>query len=105
MDALNELQGCLDSVSGPCFILGDFNTRLPQSAVLKGNWHKSKAFSKRSALLYNFICENELCVSNFSFNQPVNYTWSNAKQRSYIDHILTPQHLTDQVSHCVGPSR
>lgn len=100
LETLNELQGYLDSASGPCVLIGDFNTRLPQNRTLSQRWYRTNGFSKRSALLYDLICENDLFVANFSFPQPVNYTWSNAKQKSYIDHILIPSHLQDKVTGC-----
>ena len=100
LDTLHELQSYVDRCeSVPCVIVGDLNTRLPQAPVLTQKWYRG-AFSKRSALLYDFICDNDLYVANFSFPQRANYTWHNAKQKSYIDHVLVPLCFQSKVLQC-----
>ena len=41
-------------------IVGDFNTRLPQDEMLSRFWYRGNRFSKRSLMLYDFICDNDL---------------------------------------------
>ena len=101
LETLNELQGYIDnSQAAPCMIVGDTNTRLPQAITLSRKWYKTRGFSKRSCIFYDFICDNELCVLNFCFSQPINYTWFNANLKSYIDHMLFPHCMLDHVSSC-----
>ena len=101
LETLQELQGYMDSCSPtPTMVVGDFNTQLPQAQVLSKKWYRGKGFTRRSALLYNFMCENELRVANFSFPQAVNFTWCNSKHRSYIDHVLITDHLLECVMNC-----
>ena len=100
LETLNELQSYVDQGdSVPTIVVGDFNTRLPQSLTLSKKWYKGK-FSKRSAVLYDFICDNAFSVANFNFSQSVNHTWHNAVSKSYIDHVLVPFHLQKQVLGC-----
>lgn len=76
METLDRLQSLLDSSdsSVPAIITGDMNTCLPQSKLLRNEWYRQRPFSRRSALLYEFLSENELCVSNYAFHQSVDYT-------------------------------
>ena len=101
LDTLNELQGLLDNcTSVPHMVVGDFNTRLPWSKTLKSNWYNCNTYGKRSAVLYDFICENELYVANFSYDQAINYTYHNAAHKSYIDHMLLPVKMSENVKSC-----
>ena len=102
MDTLANVQSLID-VHGECapvIVVGDFNTSLPQKDVLLNNWHKCRPFSRNSALLYNFIEDNDLCVVNFIYSQDVNFTYSNANGSLYIDHILVPDYVMDMVTDC-----
>ena len=96
LETLNELQGLVDSCPTPFFVVGDFNTKLPQSPVLPSRW--SRAYPKRSRLLYNFIADNDCYVTNFDFPQSTNYTWRRGPQKSYIDHIIASTDLREQVA-------
>ena len=51
-------------------------------------------------MLFDFICDNELYVTNFGFKQPVNYTYSKGDHKTYIDHVLMPRHLNSSVVKC-----
>ena len=101
METLSELQGYLDNESSlPCMVVGDFNAHLPQARVLTKNWHRRKPFSKRSALLYDFTKENGFYVGNFSYTQPVNFTYQNSNCSSYIDHVLLSERLHPHLVGC-----
>ena len=101
LETLHELQGLLDNCgNAPYVVVGDFNTRLPWSEALSPKWYKGKGFSKHSVILFDFIADNECSVANFSFTQPVNYTYSNSVSKSYIDHVLAPTHLLNIISTC-----
>ena len=100
MNVIQEIQGFVDNCDSPCMIVGDFNTRLPQSSSLSNKWYKRRPFTKRSVLLYDFICDNQLYVANFSYHQNVNYTFFNSVSRSYIDHVLVPEYLQENVLDC-----
>jgi len=101
LECLSELQGLIENCeSGPCMVKGDFNTRLPQSNVLPRRWYNRRGFTPRSAVLYDFCCDNDLCVMNFVFSQPVNYTFHRHNARSYIDHVLLSQCMSSSVLDC-----
>ena len=100
LEILNELQGYVDNSDVPCIITGDFNTRLPQASVLPKRWYRGRGFSNRSAVLYDFIAENNMLVANYCFPQSSNHTWRNGVLKSYIDHILLPEWLIDNVTSC-----
>lgn len=79
VETLDLLQDFLDTKlnaeCSPTVIMGDFNVSLPQAQQLGNNWYKVRPFNQHSLLLYDFLCNNELLVSNFSFKQNVNYTY------------------------------
>ena len=70
MEVIDSLQCLLESrkSTAPVMIVGDMNTGLPQKPRISLDWYKNGPFSKSSLLLYDFLCENELCVGNFAFN-------------------------------------
>ena len=84
----------------PIMILGDFYAALPQQTCLTAQWYKQKPYNSNSLLLYDFICDNDLIVSNFKFEQPVNYTYCKGNGVSYLDHVLVSRDLDDCVSSC-----
>ena len=94
LETLEKLSFVLENCNkdSPTIIVGDLNTRLPRSGSLNENWYRDKPFSRRSAILYDFICDNQMAVANFCFNQPVNHTYSKGKKyiiyRSYSDTII-----------------
>ena len=87
LETLDKLQIMLDTGknNSPVIIVGDLNTRLPQSPDLNKLWYKSKPFNHRGYVLYNFLIENDLMVTNFNFPQVINYTY----QRAIFTHIST----------------
>ena len=95
MDTIAKVQSVIDTSDDgvPVIILGDFNTLLPQTETINNNWSKCRPFNRNSAMLYNFIDDNDLCVANFLFKQNVNFTYSNAAVSSYIDHVLVPDYV------------
>lgn len=101
LECLHELQGYIEHCeSGPYMVVGDFNTKLPQSKVLAQRWSSARGFSPRSTMLYDFCCDNDLCVMNFAFTQPVNYTFCRCNAKSYIDHVLVSECLSSCVLDC-----
>ena len=75
-ETLDKLESMLDKDTGknnsPVIIVRDLNTRLPQCPDLNKLLHKSKPFSHRSYVLYDFLFENNLMVTNFNFPEPIN---------------------------------
>ena len=102
MDILDKLQCLIDSsaAKAPVIITGDMNTCLPQVKTMARNWFHQRPFSRRSGILDEFLCENELCVGNFAFKQDINYTYRRNSLRSYIDHLFLPKYLLDNLVKC-----
>ena len=101
IETIDRLHDLMDNTNSPVIVLGDMNTVLPQSTMLSYNWYRKKPFSGRSAILYDFICDQELCIANFNEEQKVNYTFQRGRSKSYIDYILVPQYLVNSVKKCV----
>ena len=100
IETLHELQGHIDKCgTTPYVIVGDYNTRLPQAETLSSRWYHSGGFN-RSGLLYEFLSDNDLFVANFSFTQTTNYTFKNHCSKSYIDHVIAPISLADNIINC-----
>ena len=47
-----------------------------------------------------FLCNNDLFVCNFAFNQKVNHTYFKGSCTSYIDHCVITSHAKDMVHKC-----
>ena len=92
IDTLSQLHCLIDGSHSdlPIIVLGDLNTALPNTESLPRRWFQSKLYNKRSALLYNFVSDNSLCVANNAENQHVRYTYRKGTATSYIDYILIP---------------
>ena len=103
MEVIDNLQCLLESrkSTAPVMIVGDMNTGLPQKPRISLDWYKNRPFSKRSLLLYDFLCENELCVGNFAFNQDYSYTYFKKDINSYIDHVFLSSYAMKCVVKCV----
>ena len=100
-ETLDLLQTTIDDHAGtPLIIMGDMNASLPQTASLSRHWYRARPFNKNSLLLYDFLVTNDLCVANFSFTQPVNYTYKKSHHQSYIDHVFVPVHAIHSVTDC-----
>ena len=85
-ETIDIVQNVLEihSQCSPLMVMGDFfNATLPKKSSLHLNWYKSKPFNENSKLLYDFICENSLIVSNFSFSQVVDFTDVKCETKSY----------------------
>ena len=102
MQVLEILQGLIDvySEGKPCVIIGDFNASLPQQLALQTNWYKTRPFNRNSLLLFDFIVNNDLIVSNFCFSQPANFTYFKGHNKTYIDHCITTGYTQDLVQYC-----
>ena len=46
------------------------------------------------------ICENNICVANFMFDQEVNYTFKRGTPSSYIDHVFVQWHNLHIIKRC-----
>jgi hypothetical protein len=99
-DTVDVLQSILDNVHGPCIVVGDMNAPLPQQQTLTRYWYRQHPFNSHSYLLHDFLCTNNLQAANFNFVQKVKYTYSDARSRSYIDHVLVPHHVAGKVTDC-----
>ena len=82
--------------------MGDFNTVLPKCnpTTCQENGFCRKPFMKWSAILYEFLEQNEMIVVDFLFEQSVNYTYFRGDKRSYIDHIIMPMYQEGYVNSC-----
>ena len=68
--------GCFRFTRGePLVIVGDMNASLPQQQTLTCNWHRLRPFNAHILILYDLLCDNELCIANFGFKQPCNHTY------------------------------
>ena len=100
-ETLSTLQCLLDTMEpSPVLIVGDMNTTLPQQQSLSRHWHRMYPHNNNSYILYDFLRNNELSVSNFAFEQGVNYTYFNAQSRSYIDHVFVSKYADNLVKSC-----
>ena len=102
IQCLDQIQSVIDNCANnaPFIIMGDFNTTLPDEDTLKENWFCNKPYKPRSAVLYELISSNEMCVANFLFQQDVSHTFSSVNGSSYIDHIIIPTYMCDRVLSC-----
>ena len=105
MDTLDQLHVLIEQIDKniPVLIMGDTNTVLPESDQLSVNWYHKRLFTKWSAILYEFLHQNDMCVGNFQFEQHVNHTYRQHSQElksSYIDHIFIRNYLCDQLNSC-----
>ena len=80
--------------------MGDMNASIPKTDKLNRNWYKSHPYNGNSMLLYDLIVDNNLTVSNFNFDQSVEYTFFNKNNRSYIDHVLASEKAWDWMVSC-----
>lgn len=76
------------------------NAPLPSQNMLNKYWYRRHPFNNHSYLLHDFLSGNDLCVSNFMFDQNCNNTYFNANSRSYIDHIFIPQYFMSNIKSC-----
>ena len=76
------------------------NTRLPKSCLLSDTWYRSKPFNRRSAIMYDFILDHQMALANFAFQQSAHYTYKKGECISYIDHMLIPCYMMNQVIDC-----
>ena len=101
METLQHLQSIIDCYAGqPILIVGYMNASLPQHESLSVNWYKNHPFNAHSLMLYDFLCDNDMVVTNFLRKQVVNYTYSKGSHTSYIDHVFAPKHMTGVIKNC-----
>ena len=103
LDTLDKLQCLIDDNSSdtPILVLGDMNTPLPNTTSIPRNWFRNRPYSRRSAVLYDFVLNNEMCVANFMNKQVINYTYFKGNTISYIDHIFVPIYISSMIRNCV----
>ena len=99
----DQVQHLIETVgnSKPLFMLGDLNTSLPNMDFITERWHYKKPYSKHSALMYEFISGNDMCVADMLNEQPVSYTFKHGNKSSFIDHTLIANYLADSVKRCI----
>ena len=103
METLDQLQTCIDrhqDDGAAVIVVGDTNTRLPQSLKLAKSWYEKKPFNHRSALLYNFLTDNDMIVANFKFKQQKDSTYYKTGAQSYIDHVFAPNYVYQSIHRC-----
>ena len=93
-----SIHNCSDDV--PIILVGDMNTSLPREKKLPYKWFCQKPYSKQSAVLYDFLQDNNRRVANFMDEQVVHYTYQKGNTRSYIDNILVLAHIAPLIRHC-----
>ena len=99
VDVLDQLQSVIDDCSdAPVMLVGDMNTNLPQQHSLPRRWYRCHPFNQHSNILYDFLCNNDLIIANFSFDQDVNYTYEMGNSRSYIDHVFVSSYSCQNVT-------
>ena len=49
-------------------IIGDVNTRLPKRRPLHRHWYRLPGFNSHQSILYDFINDNDLCVTSARYN-------------------------------------
>ena len=100
-ETLDVVQSLINDLPvAPTIMLGDMNAALPQSEHLPKNWYKARPFNNNSLQIYDFLCNNDMCVANYAFNQTVNYTYRKGPNRTYIDHVFIPKYAINDVSSC-----
>ena len=98
---IDQLQSIIDNCgSVPTLIVGDMNTVLPQEESICDNWYTKKPYGKHSAILFDFLCQNHLCVANFMFKQDFTYTFKRGEVCSYIDHMFINEYASDMILKC-----
>ena len=53
-------------------IIGDLNVRLPNEQMLHTNWYKMGGYNRHSNILYHFINDNDLTVTDISSKHDIN---------------------------------
>ena len=88
-ETLDILQSTIDNLEpSPVMIVGDMNTTLPMNQEFPRSWHRRYPFNVYSNMLHDCICNNDLVVANFAFEQPSKYTYFSSNNSSYIDHVF-----------------
>ena len=100
-ETLDIVQSIIDSCpNAPIVIMGDMNASLPQNQNLHNGWYRSRPFNSNSLQLYDFLSSNELAVTNFLFQQQINYTYKKGDHHTYIDHIFMSEMALKNVTDC-----
>ena len=96
LEATDVLQSVIDEYAAvsPIHIIGDLNVRLHSEQMLHKNWYKKGGYNRHSNILYHFINDNGLNVTDISSKQDVNYTYFCDATATYtwIDHCLSTSH-------------
>ena len=104
VEVLDNIQSVIDKhqAAVPIKILGDFNVQLPRSKTLHDKWYREKGFSPHSSIMYDFICANDLLVTDMLYEQDINYTFFCHSRQAYtwIDHVLSTKSDLDCISQC-----
>ena len=81
-------------------LVGDRNAQLPQQQVLPVIWYKQRLFNKHGVFLHDFLCDHNMIVANFHYEQNFKYTYFSGSSRSYIDHICVSENAIKKVTEC-----
>lgn len=105
VECIDQLQCIIDRCGEtvPIKIVGDLNAQLPRASECQTvNWYKRNGFTSHSKLMHDFIEGNNLNVADFSFTQPVRYTYYNTTRGvySWIDHMLSTEYDMNSVLAC-----
>ena len=75
LETTDVLQSVIDEYAAvsPIHIIGDLNVRLPNEQMLHINWYKKGGYNRHSNILYHFINDNDLTVTDISSKQDINY--------------------------------
>ena len=94
LEATDVLQSVTDedAAVSPIHIIGDLNVRVPNE--LHKNWYKTGVYNRHSNILYHFINDNDLTVTDISSKQDINYPYFSDATSTYtwIDHCLSTSH-------------
>lgn len=100
-ETVDLLAATLETASeGPVLIVGDMNAALPRDDNLRRFWYRQRPYNANSMLLRDFICDNNLTVANFKFDQPVQHTYTNDTRQTYIDHVLVSDYFSNRITNC-----
>ena len=98
LEATDALQSVIDEYIAVSLahIIGDLNVRLPSEQMRHKNWYKKGGYNRHSNILYHFINDNGLNVTDISSKQDVNYAYfrDTTAKYTWIDHCLSTSHVT-----------
>ena len=103
VETVDALQCLVDKYSAACpvYIMGDLNVQLPRNPA--GNtWYRRRGFNEHSRVMYDFITDNNMVITDHVRSQNVQYTYfcDSNNARTWIDHCLSPASALSMVKSC-----